>query len=152
MRQLIISNGTFRLGVHRGHIDFFDRASELGEVTTFIDSKIRVSQIKPGAFCLDDVTREKIVNRFCDQLVYDSVIFNSEEELKGKISDTWNHFKNYWEQDAALLYAKGSDYKIEDLTLKPFIESLGGKVVIIPLLEGYSTSAIIKEIKEGNYT
>lgn len=140
-----------------GHIDFFEKASTLGRVLTFIDSKERVSQIKPGAFCLDDKTRLKIIERFSSHNEYlsgvlDNWIFNSEEELKATIKIIWNMFKCNYGKDSNLIYAKGGDYKEEDLTLKPFIESLGGKIVIIPFLEGHSTSAIIKEIKEKNLT
>lgn len=148
---LIVTNGTYRI-IHRGHLDLFEKASQMGSLCIFVDSKERVAQIKPGAYCLDDFTRLELLEYFCDADMSPK-IFSSEEELKEKIKDLWTSFTCYKEPKGVkcnLIYVKGGDYKAEDLTLKSFIEELGGEVVIIPFLEGYSTSAIIKEIKEKN--
>jgi D-beta-D-heptose 7-phosphate kinase/D-beta-D-heptose 1-phosphate adenosyltransferase len=46
------------------------------------------------------------------------------------------------------ILVKGSDYKPEDVVGKDLVESYGGKIALIPLVEGYSTSGIEKRIKE----
>ncbi len=44
------------------------------------------------------------------------------------------------------LYIKGGDYKPSDLTSKPVVEKYGGKVAIIPLVPGKSTTNLIKKM------
>ena len=43
---------------------------------------------------------------------------------------------------------KGGDYKAEDVVGKDIVEGRGGRVEIIPLVEGISTTSIIQRIKE----
>ena len=46
------------------------------------------------------------------------------------------------------ILVKGGDYKPEDVVGKDIVEGNGGEVVIIPLVEGKSTTAVIEKIKE----
>ncbi len=48
-------------------------------------------------------------------------------------------------------YIKAGDYKKEELTSAKEIESYGGKVVIIPPLEGFSSTNLIEKISKGGY-
>jgi bifunctional ADP-heptose synthase (sugar kinase/adenylyltransferase) len=41
---------------------------------------------------------------------------------------------------------KGGDYKVSDLPEKKLVESLGGKVVVIPPIKGRSTTNIVAKI------
>ena len=45
---------------------------------------------------------------------------------------------------------KGGDYSPEEVIGKDFVESLGGKLVLIPIEKGYSTTNIIERIKDMN--
>jgi rfaE bifunctional protein nucleotidyltransferase chain/domain len=42
---------------------------------------------------------------------------------------------------------KGGDYSRENIVGAEFVESIGGKVVTIPFIEGFSTSNIVEKIK-----
>jgi len=44
---------------------------------------------------------------------------------------------------------KGSDYSLNEVVGKHFIESYGGKVLLTPYLKGKSSSKIIKKIQTG---
>ncbi len=45
------------------------------------------------------------------------------------------------------ILVKGGDYNIQTIVGADFVQSYGGKVEIIPLLEGYSTTNIIQKLK-----
>ena len=44
---------------------------------------------------------------------------------------------------------KGADWAMDEIIGRDTVESRGGRVVRIPLAEGYSTSAIIKTIRSA---
>ncbi|MBN2416633.1 HAD-IIIA family hydrolase [bacterium] len=48
------------------------------------------------------------------------------------------------------LYIKAGDYRPESLTSKELVESLGGTVVLIPVEDDISTTAIIETIRKGS--
>jgi rfaE bifunctional protein nucleotidyltransferase chain/domain len=48
------------------------------------------------------------------------------------------------------VHVKGGDYKVDALPEKALVESLGGKVVVIPPTEGRSTTNIVKKILSKN--
>jgi D-beta-D-heptose 7-phosphate kinase / D-beta-D-heptose 1-phosphate adenosyltransferase len=41
------------------------------------------------------------------------------------------------------VWVKGGDYTISELPEEPVVRRHGGRVVIIPLLDGYSTSRLV---------
>jgi D-beta-D-heptose 7-phosphate kinase/D-beta-D-heptose 1-phosphate adenosyltransferase len=45
--------------------------------------------------------------------------------------------------------AKGADWAADAIVGREVVEGRGGKVVRIPLAEGYSTSAIVSRLKQG---
>ena len=45
------------------------------------------------------------------------------------------------------IHAKGGDYRIEDLPEAAVVERLGGRVVVLPLVEGRSTTNVIRRIE-----
>jgi D-beta-D-heptose 7-phosphate kinase/D-beta-D-heptose 1-phosphate adenosyltransferase len=44
---------------------------------------------------------------------------------------------------------KGADYRIEQVAGRAAVESAGGRVVLIPLVAGCSTSDLIRRLKES---
>jgi rfaE bifunctional protein nucleotidyltransferase chain/domain len=44
------------------------------------------------------------------------------------------------------IYVKGGDYHIEDLPEAPIVSSYGGKVHLLPYVEGSSTSGIVEKV------
>ena len=45
---------------------------------------------------------------------------------------------------------KGSDYRPEKVVGKEFVESYGGKVHLVPVVEGYSTTRLAEMVSEKN--
>ena len=48
------------------------------------------------------------------------------------------------------IYAKGGDYTKETLPEAAIVESVGGKIVFVPLVPDHSTTLIIRRINNGN--
>jgi len=44
---------------------------------------------------------------------------------------------------------KGEDWKDKGVVGREFVESRGGRVVLLPLVDGLSTSSLIERIREG---
>ena len=44
------------------------------------------------------------------------------------------------------ILVKGADYRIEDVVGRDLVESWGGEVRLVPLLEGYSTTRIADKV------
>jgi D-beta-D-heptose 7-phosphate kinase/D-beta-D-heptose 1-phosphate adenosyltransferase len=47
------------------------------------------------------------------------------------------------------ILVKGGDYTLNTVVGRDFVESYGGRVCIIPLIEGVSTSALVSKIRDG---
>jgi D-beta-D-heptose 7-phosphate kinase/D-beta-D-heptose 1-phosphate adenosyltransferase len=45
---------------------------------------------------------------------------------------------------------KGGDYHDREVVGRETVEARGGRVVLVPLVEGYSTSTIISRIRSSN--
>jgi D-beta-D-heptose 7-phosphate kinase/D-beta-D-heptose 1-phosphate adenosyltransferase len=45
--------------------------------------------------------------------------------------------------------AKGADYRIDQVAGRTAVEAAGGRVILIPLVEGCSTSQLIRRLKES---
>jgi D-beta-D-heptose 7-phosphate kinase / D-beta-D-heptose 1-phosphate adenosyltransferase len=47
------------------------------------------------------------------------------------------------------VYVKGGDYRVETLPEAPLMAELGGQVVLLPYLEGRSTSGMLRRLRDG---
>jgi bifunctional ADP-heptose synthase (sugar kinase/adenylyltransferase) len=135
-----ITNGTFRLGLHVGHLYFFKSLSKQDcQVTVFLDTKERVQQIKPNTFCLSDCDRFEILSS-C-KYIQDVKLFNSAEDLHSKIENLLIQNKEKF------CYVKGDEYDVNKLSVKPLMEKYGHGVITVPMLQGYSTTGLIKTLQ-----
>lgn len=132
-RKVVFTNGCFDL-LHSGHVHLFREAKKLGDV--FI---VAVNED-------ESVRRLKGKSR---------PIFTLEERLEilGAVEaiDYLTSFSEDTPQRviAALLpdiLVKGGDWKPEEVVGKKEVEGAGGRVVIVPYLEGRSSSEIIDRI------
>lgn len=132
--KVVFTNGCFDV-LHRGHIYLLSRARELGDLLVVgLNSNASVTRLK-GA--------DRPVNRQ-----------ESRAEVLGALA-----FVDYiivFEEDTPLdmiitlkpdILVKGGDYKMEEIVGHEEVGSWGGRVVSIPLLEGYSSSSIIDRNK-----
>ena len=129
--DIVFTNGCFDL-LHKGHLDLLSKASTYGDILIVgLNSDSSVKKIKGKERPIEN---EKIRSKNLLKLKYVNyvIIFNSEtpEDLIKTIMPN--------------VLVKGGDYKDTTIVGSKEVISNGGKVEIIPLTEGYSTSSIIK--------
>lgn len=135
-KKIVFSNGCFDL-VHKGHIDYLNRAADLGDVLVMgLNTDASVSKLKgPHRPIQDEQSRLTIIAAL--QCVNAVVLFDEEtpyELIKLVQPD---------------VLVKGSDYKPENIVGYDIVNAKGGKVKTIDYLPGFSTSGIEKRIKEA---
>ncbi len=132
-KKIVFTNGCFDL-LHRGHIHLLNTARSLGDVLIVgLNSDSSVRKIKPGRPVQDEESRMLLM---ASLEVVDAVILFEEETPQTLI-----------EKILPDVLVKGGDYKLEDVVGRKTIEQHGGKVEIVPLEEGYSTSKLIEKLR-----
>lgn len=132
---VVFTNGCFDL-LHPGHVDLLHKARALGDrLVVGLNSDLSVTRLKgPKRPILSEQDRAAILSALsCVDLV---VIFAEDTPLA---------LLEILKPD---ILVKGADYKPEDVVGKDLVESYGGKVSLVPLIEGHSTSGIEKRIIE----
>ncbi|MBU2558732.1 MAG: D-glycero-beta-D-manno-heptose 1-phosphate adenylyltransferase [Bacteroidetes bacterium] len=132
-KKIVFTNGCFDI-VHRGHIEYLAKAADLGDVLVIgLNTDASVSRIKgPQRPVVDQQSRALLLAalHFTTAIVY----FDEPTpyELIKKVQPD--------------ILVKGKDYKAEDVVGYDIVMDKGGKVETIELVEGFSTSAIIKKL------
>jgi len=131
----VFTNGVFDL-LHPGHLRYLQEARHQGDVLIVgINSDRSVRAIKgPDRPIVTAAERAEVLTALaCVDAV---VVFDQDtpHEIILKIApDT---------------LVKGADWGADRIIGRDIVEARGGRVVRIPLAEGYSTSAIIEKIKK----
>ena len=133
-KTIVFSNGCFDL-LHQGHVDYLSRAAGLGDVLVVgLNSDASVSRLKgSGRPVIDQGSRAVLL---AAMYFVDAVVLFDEDTPYDLIRAV---------QPDVLV--KGSDYREEEIVGSDIVKAKNGKVVAIDLLEGYSTSGIIKKIR-----
>jgi rfaE bifunctional protein nucleotidyltransferase chain/domain len=135
-RRVVFTNGCFEV-LHPGHIRILEQARELGEALVVgLNSDASVRQLKgEGRPVIAERERAEILAAF--ECVDAVVIFNSPTPL---------------ELISSLLpdiLVKGDDWPLDQIVGREKVEAAGGRVERVPILRGYSTTSILKKIREG---
>lgn len=130
---IVFTNGCFEI-LHPGHITLLEKAKSLGDILIVgINSDESVKKIKgEKKLIFDEKNRLKIISSL--ECVDYTVLFD-EETPENIIRTIKPH-----------IHVKGGDYKEENLPEAKIVKSYGGKVIIVPILEGFSTTQIINRI------
>ena len=129
--NIVFTNGCFDL-LHRGHLDLLSKASTYGDILIVglnSDSSVRKIKGEDRPFENEKVRSDNLLKLKHVNYV---IIFNSETPL--------DLIKTIMPN----VLVKGGDYNATTIVGAKEVISNGGKVEIIPLTEGYSTSSIIK--------
>jgi len=133
-KKIVFTNGCFDI-LHRGHIELLEKAKSFGDILVVaVNSDESVKKIK-------DATRP--LNKLEDRLIVLSSL------------ETVDYVTSFSETDPAKtieelkpdILVKGGDWKTDEVIGKNTVESYGGKVEIIPYVEGYSTTSLIEKLK-----
>lgn len=137
-KRIVFTNGCFDI-LHIGHIRCLEDAKELGDILVVgLNSDRSVRSIKgPSRPFSPEAERAEVISGLaCVDYV---VVFDESDPLQ-LISSLKPH-----------ILVKGGDWTPETTIGREVVEGTGGKVVIIPQIQGISTSAIIDRIlkREG---
>jgi rfaE bifunctional protein nucleotidyltransferase chain/domain len=129
--RMVFTNGCFDL-LHRGHIYYLSRARELGDLLVVgLNSDASVSRLKgPGRPVNPAESRAEVLGALA---MVDHIIIFDEDTPLNLIRTLRPH-----------LLVKGGDYRKEEIVGYREVVSWGGEVVTVPLLEGYSTTLMMK--------
>jgi len=134
-KKIVFTNGCFDL-LHRGHIDYLNKAKNLGDVLIVgLNSDSSVKKLKGEKRPIIDEESRAFVLSNLKSVDY-VVIFDDLTPI------------NLIKKIKPDIHVKGGDYTKESLPETPIIESFGGKVKIIKADLTHSTSNIIKKIND----
>lgn len=134
--KVVFTNGCFDL-VHRGHINSLAKAAEFGDrLIIGLNSDVSVKLLKGENRPLIDQQSRAVL--LASLLMVDAVILFDEETpyelIKAIIPD---------------VLVKGTEYQIEEIAGFDIVLASGGKVERIELKEGFSTTDLIRKIKDS---
>ena len=135
-RRVVFTNGCFDL-LHPGHIQCLEQARELGDVLIVgLNSDASVRQLKgEGRPLLPERERAEILAAL--ESVDAVVIFDDltpQRVIARLLPD---------------ILVKGGDWAGDRIVGREEVEAAGGRVVSAPVVPGYSTTEIVKKIREG---
>jgi rfaE bifunctional protein nucleotidyltransferase chain/domain len=135
-RRIVFTNGCFDL-LHPGNIGSLEQARALGDALVVgVNSDASVRKLKgAGRPVLRERERAEILAAL--ECVDAVVIFDEptpREVIAGLLPD---------------VLVKGGDWPGDQIVGREEVEAAGGRVVSIPIVRGYSTTEILRKIREG---
>ncbi|MDX8406411.1 MAG: D-glycero-beta-D-manno-heptose 1-phosphate adenylyltransferase [Mariprofundus sp.] len=135
-KRIVFTNGFFDL-LHPGHIDYLQRARQLGDMLIIgLNDDDSIRRLKGP---------KRPVNGLADRAVMlaalrcvDMVVPFSEDTPFNLISALMPD-----------ILVKGGDYKPDDIVGADIVRAAGGDVLVIPFLDGHSSTALINRIAAG---
>ena len=134
-RKSVFTNGCFDL-LHVGHITYLNEARGLGDILVVglnTDRSVRALKGENRPILPEQERSYLLAALECIDYV---ILFDAETPLE-LIKEIRPDF-----------LVKGADYSKEEVVGYNLVESYGGKVVLLPLIDTISTSNIINRIKE----
>lgn len=131
--SVVFTNGCFDI-MHRGHVEYLAQAASMGnKLVIGLNSDQSVVRLKgPNRPVIDAFSRAELLASF--QFVDAVVLFDEDTPL---------NLINALKPDVLV---KGGDYTPETIVGADVVKANGGRVEVIPFVEGYSTTGIINKI------
>ena len=135
-KKVVFTNGCFDI-IHRGHIEVLARTADLGDKLVIgLNSDQSIQKLKgKDRPVIDEQSRAILLAALS---FIDAIVLFSEDTPLKLIS--------------ALLpdvLAKGGDYEIETIVGHEIVQENGGKVELVPFVDGFSSTTIIDKIKNS---
>jgi len=134
--EVVFTNGCFDI-IHRGHIEVLAQTADLGDrLIIGLNSDSSIQKLKgEDRPIIEEQSRAILLASL--EFVDAVVIFSEDTPLK---------------LISALLpdvLAKGGDYEIETIVGHEIVQQNGGKVKLVPFVDGFSSTTIIEKIKNS---
>jgi rfaE bifunctional protein nucleotidyltransferase chain/domain len=133
-RSIVLTNGCFDI-LHLGHVDYLEKAAHQGDkLIVALNTDASVQRLKgPSRPIIPEQARARLMAALA---FVDAVVLFDEATPLALIQEVEPN-----------VLIKGDDYQISNIVGANDVIASGGKVVTIPLVKGFSTSGIIKKIK-----
>ena len=133
-KKIVFTNGCFDV-LHRGHIEYLAQASDMGDILIIgLNTDNSVKRLKGESRPVNDQHARSLL--LAALSFVDAVTLFDEDT-------PFNLIKTIMPD----ILVKGGDYKKEDIVGHDIVKANGGKVITIPLTEGYSTTGMIERMK-----
>ena len=133
-KKIVFTNGCFDL-IHLGHIEVLARSADLGDILIIgvnTDSSIKELKGNNRPIIEEDSRAQQLASlEFVDAVI----LFNEQTPLE---------LVKFIKPN---IITKGGDYNSEEVVGNEIAVENNGKVIIIPLTQGYSTTSILDKIK-----
>lgn len=135
-KKVVFTNGCFDI-LHAGHVTYLEKARSFGDCLVLglnTDASVRANK-GPSRPINSELDRAKVVGAL--KAVDYVVLFGEQtaEKLIAKVKPD--------------VYVKGGDYTLDTLPEAKIVMSYGGKVEFVTMVEGRSTTNVIRKIKQG---
>jgi D-beta-D-heptose 7-phosphate kinase/D-beta-D-heptose 1-phosphate adenosyltransferase len=131
---IVFTNGCFDI-LHPGHVDYLQQAKDMGDLLVVgVNDDDSISRLK-GADRPIHTLEDRTIMLAALQCVDYVVPFSDDTPL------------SLIQSVRPDILVKGDDYSISEIAGSEDVLSYGGKVELVPLLKGYSTTDIIDRIK-----
>jgi len=134
-KKVVFTNGVFDL-LHIGHITYMAKAAELGDILVIgLNSDSSVRRIKGQDRPVNDQNSRAAL--LAALFFVDAIVVFEEDTPINLITTLMPD-----------ILVKGADYSIENIVGAKEVIANGGEVKTIDFVEGYSSTSIIKKIRE----
>lgn len=134
-KKIVFTNGVFDI-LHRGHIYSLSQAAKEGDyLIVGLNADVSVKRLKGESRPVNDEQSRALV--LASLIMVDAVIIFEEDTPLALITSIMPD-----------VLVKGGDYTVDQIAGAKEVIANGGRVVINPILEGFSTTAIIAQSKK----
>jgi glycerol-3-phosphate cytidylyltransferase len=133
-KRLVFTNGVFDI-LHAGHVQYLEAAKRLGEVLIVgvnTDESVRRLGKGPG----------RPINTLEDRMT----VLSALRCVDGVVAFSNDTPVSVIEALKPEVHVKGGDYDADLMPETPLVRSYGGQVVILPLLQGRSTTEALRRL------
>ena len=134
-KKIVFTNGVFDL-LHKGHIFSLSQAARQGDILIIgLNSDPSVKRLKGDSRPVNDQDARALL--LASLTMVDAVVIFDEDTPLNLITSIMPD-----------VLVKGGDYTVDEIAGAKEVIANGGKVVINPILDGFSTTAIINAISK----